>query len=58
MLYFINRSINLTAVRTDPVSPRVEQMIEEYIELPLPAEDELFGNIAVYIRKGGSTEKT
>ncbi|KAK4153599.1 hypothetical protein C8A00DRAFT_15200 [Chaetomidium leptoderma] len=36
----------------DPVSPRVKQMLEEYIELPFPAEPEYFGDLAIYVRKG------
>ncbi|KAK4099262.1 hypothetical protein N658DRAFT_430361 [Parathielavia hyrcaniae] len=39
--------------RTDPVSPRVKQMMEEYIELPFPSEPEYFGNLAIYVRRGG-----
>lgn len=34
------------------MSPRVEQMMEEYIELPFPAEPKLFDDVAIYIRKG------
>ncbi|KAK3898364.1 hypothetical protein C8A05DRAFT_47291 [Staphylotrichum tortipilum] len=42
---------------TDPLSLRVERMVEEYIELPFPAEDEFFGrNLAIYIRKRGPKE--
>ncbi|KAK4149175.1 hypothetical protein C8A00DRAFT_19105 [Chaetomidium leptoderma] len=42
---------------TDPVSLRVERMVEGYIELPFPAEDEFFGrNLAIYIRKRGPKE--
>ncbi|KAK4232727.1 hypothetical protein C8A03DRAFT_48470 [Achaetomium macrosporum] len=37
---------------TDPVSPRVKQMLEEYIELLFPAEPEYFEDLAIYIRKG------
>ncbi|ROW08465.1 hypothetical protein VMCG_03213 [Cytospora schulzeri] len=44
-------------VLTDPVSPRVDQMLEDYIELPFPAENESFGNLAMYIRKARQTEK-
>ncbi|KAK4033690.1 hypothetical protein C8A01DRAFT_19398 [Parachaetomium inaequale] len=38
---------------TDPVSPRVIQMMKEYTELPFPPEDEYFGDLAIYIRKAG-----
>ncbi|KAK4151846.1 hypothetical protein C8A00DRAFT_16789, partial [Chaetomidium leptoderma] len=38
---------------TDPVSSRVEQMMEEYIELPFPAEDKYFDDVVMYVRKGG-----
>jgi hypothetical protein len=46
-------TLNPTETSTDPVSPRVIQMMEEYVELPFPAEDEYFGDLAIYIRKGG-----
>lgn len=36
---------------TDPLSPRVEQMIEEYNELPFSADDEFFRDLAIYIRR-------
>ncbi|KAL1840633.1 hypothetical protein VTJ49DRAFT_241 [Mycothermus thermophilus] len=39
---------------TDPVTPRVERMMEDYIELPFPPNDELFGDVAIYVRKGDS----
>jgi hypothetical protein len=35
------------------VSTRVEQMLEEYIELPFPAgQQDIFGSLAIYVRKG------
>jgi hypothetical protein len=33
------------------MSPRVEQMMKEYIELVFLADDETFSDLSVYIRK-------
>ncbi|KAH6842713.1 hypothetical protein B0I37DRAFT_436465 [Chaetomium sp. MPI-CAGE-AT-0009] len=46
---------DLTTASADPESPRVHQMMGEYIELPFPAhvDWEPFGNLAIYARKGG-----
>jgi hypothetical protein len=35
----------------DPVSPRVTQMVGEYIELPFQVDDKYFGDLALYVRK-------
>jgi hypothetical protein len=29
----------------------VKKMLEEYVELPFPAEPEYFGDLAIYVRK-------
>ncbi|KAL2270009.1 hypothetical protein VTJ83DRAFT_2193 [Remersonia thermophila] len=43
--------MNQDQTRTDPVTPRVERMIQDYIELPFPPNDKLFGGLAIYVRK-------
>lgn len=41
---------DLTFSSTDPISPRVEQMMEEYIEVAFRADDEFFSNFSIYVR--------
>ncbi|KAG6366099.1 hypothetical protein INS49_000275 [Diaporthe citri] len=48
---------NRNTVWADPVSPRVEQMMKEFIELAFPADDETFSDLSVYIRKVWTTKK-
>jgi hypothetical protein len=50
-------NMNLTVARTDPVSLRVDQMIEDYFELPFPGDTELFGDLVIYIRKVVSKQR-
>ena len=48
--------IKLTANSADPESPRVRQMMEEYIEVPFPAQQH-FKDVAIYVRKGDERGK-
>ena len=43
--------MDLTADSADPESPRVRQMMEEYVEVLFPAQQH-FGDVAIYVRKG------
>lgn len=42
---------DLTFSSTDPISPRVERMMEEYIEVPFRADDEFFDNFVIYVQR-------
>jgi hypothetical protein len=48
---FFGRSRALTAASSDPVSSRVIQMMKGYIEVPFPAHNDHFGDMAVYVKR-------
>jgi hypothetical protein len=53
----LGRSRALTAASSDPVSSRVIQMMKEYIEVPFPAQNDHFGDIAIYVRRQDTMEE-